>query len=48
MTESRTNNVNIISDRISKSHYEVNSSAVAAAIVERLLAGKIIPNELRR
>ncbi len=48
MTESRTNNVTIISERISKSHYEVNSSAVAAAIVERLLAGKIIPNELRR
>ncbi len=38
----------LISERISKSHYEVNSSAVAAAIVERLLAGKIIPNELRR
>lgn len=37
-----------ISDRISKSHYEVNSTAVAAAILERLLAGKLIPNELKR
>ncbi len=37
-----------ISDRISKSHYEVNSSAVAAAILERLLSGKLVPNELKR
>jgi anti-sigma28 factor (negative regulator of flagellin synthesis) len=48
MTDSRTNNVNTISERISKSHYEVNSSAVAAAILERLLAGNLIPNELTR
>jgi anti-sigma28 factor (negative regulator of flagellin synthesis) len=48
MTDSRTNTVNTISDRISKSHYEVDSSAVAAAILERLLAGNIIPNELNR
>ena len=48
MTDSRTNNVKTISDRISKSHYEVNSSAVAAAIVERLLSGRLIPNELKR
>lgn len=37
-----------ISDRISQSHYEVNASAVAAAILERLLAGKLVPNELKR
>ena len=48
MTDSRTNTVKTISDRISQSHYEVDSSAVAAAILERLLAGKLIPNELRR
>ncbi len=48
MTDSRTNTVKTISDRISKSHYEVNSTAVAAAILERLLAGKLIPNELKR
>ena len=48
MTDSRTNNVKLISDRISKSHYEVNPRAVAAAIVERLLQGKLIPNELKR
>ena len=48
MTDSRMNNVKTISDRISKSHYEVDSSAVAAAILERLLAGKLIPNELNR
>jgi hypothetical protein len=48
MTDSRMNNVKVISDRISKSHYEVNTSAVAAAIVERLLAGNLIPNELNR
>ena len=48
MTDSRTNTVHIISERISKSHYEVNSSAVAAAILERLLAGNLIPNELNR
>lgn len=48
MTEPRTNNVKIISERISSAHYHVDSSAVAAAIVERLLAGNLIPNELRR
>ena len=48
MTDSRMNNVKTISDRITKSHYEVNSSAVAAAIVERLLAGNLLPNELQR
>ena len=48
MTDSRMNNVKTISDRITESHYEVNSSAVAAAILERLLAGKLIPNELKR
>lgn len=48
MTESRMNNVKLISDRISSSHYEVNSTAVAAAILERLLSGNLVPNELRR
>ena len=47
-TDSRMNTVKSISDRISKSHYEVNSSAVAAAILERLLAGRLVPNELDR
>ena len=48
MTDSRMNNVKLISDRISKSHYEVNSSAVAAAILDRLLANNLVPNELNR
>jgi hypothetical protein len=48
MTDSRMNHVKLISERISKSHYEVNSKAVAAAIVERLLANNLVPNELRR
>ena len=48
MTDSRTNNVKLISDRISSSHYEVNSKAVASAILDRLLSGKLIPNELNR
>ncbi len=48
MSDSRTNDVKLISDRISKSHYEVDSQAVAAAIVERLLRGRLIPNELQR
>lgn len=48
MTEPRTDDVKLISDRISQAHYEVNSRAVAAAIVERLLAGNLTPNELNR
>ena len=48
MTDSRMNNVKTISDRITKSHYEVDTSAVAAAIVERLLAGNLLPNEFKR
>ena len=48
MTDSRMNDVKLISERISKESYEVNSGAVAAAIVERLLAGNLIPNELNR
>ena len=37
-----------ISDRISKAHYEVNAKAVAQAILDRLLAGNLVPNELLR
>ncbi len=48
MTDSRTNDVKPISDRISQAHYEVNSSAVAQAILDRLLSGNLLPNELRR
>jgi hypothetical protein len=39
------NNVNLIRERISQSEYEVKPDAVAAAILERLLAGKLLPNE---
>jgi hypothetical protein len=49
MADSRMNNVNVIRDRVSSgSGYEVNAAAVAAAILERLLAGQLIPNELNR
>ncbi len=48
MTDSRTNDVKLISDRIHQAHYEVNSKAVAQAILDRLLAGNLVPNELRR
>jgi anti-sigma28 factor (negative regulator of flagellin synthesis) len=45
MAQSRMKNVNVIRESISQSEYEVNAAAVAAAIVERLLAGKLLPNE---
>jgi hypothetical protein len=48
MADSRTNNVKVIRERISDSGYEVNTTAVATAILERLLAGKLVPNELTR
>jgi hypothetical protein len=48
MADSRTNNVKVIRERISGSGYEVNTTAVATAILERLLAGKLVPNELTR
>ena len=48
MAESRTNNVNTIRDRIVQSHYEVNAAAVAAAIIERLLAGNLLTNDAER
>ena len=48
MSDSRMNNVTVIRDRVSGPGYEVNVSAVAAAIVERLLSGKLVPNEFTR
>jgi anti-sigma28 factor (negative regulator of flagellin synthesis) len=48
MSDSRMNNVNVIRDRISQAHYEVNPNAVASAILERLLSGNLVPNELKR
>ena len=48
MADSRMNNVTVIRDRVSGPGYEVNAPAVAAAIIERLLSGKLVPNEFRR
>ena len=48
MAESRTNNVNTIRERISETLYEVDAPAVAAAILERLLAGDLLTNEAKR
>ena len=48
MSDSRMSNVNVIRERISQEHYEVNPNAVANAILERLLAGTLVPNEFKR
>ena len=48
MSDSRMSNVNTIRERISQEHYEVKPDAVANAILERLLAGTLVPNEFKR
>jgi hypothetical protein len=42
------NTVNVMRERISQAHYEVKPDVVASAILERLLAGSLVPNEFKR
>ena len=48
MVNSRMSNVEKIRARVDRAHYEVNTAAVAAAIVDRLLAGRLLANEVNR
>lgn len=42
MVESRTTKMNEISERLERKQYEVDTQAVATALIERLLAGRVL------
>jgi len=46
--QKRMSNVESIRARVETAHYTVDATAVAAAIVARLLAGRVLATEIRR
>jgi len=47
MAKSRTTEMNEIRERVEREQYEVDSDAVASALLERLVAGRTMPPSLR-
>lgn len=47
MAESRTTEMNQIRERLEREQYQVDTRAVAGALLERLLAGSVLPTAPR-
>ncbi len=47
MAESRMTNMHEIRERVEREQYQVDTHAVARALIERLLAGRAVPPSLR-